>query len=133
MLIEESKFELQSVGRLSATLGKKTSPDHWSNLLWVGEKARLRPTNMILWWDLVEKYESELESFDKKQQKEKVANDEEPLAETRTKTKKVKKVSLFTAITFGHRTRNRSLLWIMIKRKRQLLKTLKLQLLVIKS
>jgi hypothetical protein len=61
--IDESKFELQSVGRLSATLVKSNSPEHWSNLLWTGEGARLKPTNMILWWDLVEKYESEIETY----------------------------------------------------------------------
>ena len=54
---------------------------------------------MILWWDLVEKYESELETFDKKQKKEQ-ASIEEPPTETRTKTKKVKKVSVCSSMTF---------------------------------
>jgi len=57
---------LQSVGRLSATLAKSKNPDYWQSLLKVGEGARLKPTNMIIWWDLVEKYESELEKFSKK-------------------------------------------------------------------
>ena len=43
VLIDESKFELQSVGRLSATLAKSVSPDYWQNLLRVGEGARLKP------------------------------------------------------------------------------------------
>jgi hypothetical protein len=47
---------------------------------------------MILWWDLVEKYESEIETFQKKQLKEQ-ASKEEPAVDSRTKTKKVKKVS----------------------------------------
>lgn len=90
--IDESKFELQSVGRLSATLVKSNSPNYWSNLLWTGEGARLKPSNMILWWDLVEKYESEIETFQKKQLKEQTSK-EEPVIDSKIKTKKVKKVS----------------------------------------
>ena len=29
VLVDESKFELQSVGRLSATLAKSKNPDSW--------------------------------------------------------------------------------------------------------
>jgi hypothetical protein len=54
---------------------------------------------MILWWDLVEKYESEIEIFQKKQLKEQTSK-EEPVVDTRIKTKKVKKVSTGSYLMF---------------------------------
>ncbi len=50
---------------------KNVSPEHWPSLLQTGEGARPKPNNMIIWWDLVEKFESELETHDKKALKEK--------------------------------------------------------------
>lgn len=58
-------FQFQSVGRLAVTLNKKDSPSRWPSLLHQGEGARPKPSNMIVWWDVLEKYESELESWQK--------------------------------------------------------------------
>ncbi len=69
--VGEAKFELQSVGRMSVVI-KKEEPGKWEVL------SDKKPGNLIVWWDLVEKYEEEL------------GTSQEPLQETK-KTKKVKK------------------------------------------
>ena len=58
-------FQLQSVGRLGVKLSKKDNPSRWPSLLYQGEGAKLKPSNMIVWWDVLEKYESELETWQK--------------------------------------------------------------------
>ena len=69
--VGEAKFELQSVGRMGVVI-KKEEASKWDVL------CDKKPSNLIVWWDLVEKYESEFK-----------ANDEPE--ETQKKTKKVKK------------------------------------------
>jgi len=58
--IDNGKFESQSVGRLGITL-YKIEKGRWDNLLYTGENAKTKPGNMIVWWDLIEKYEDELD------------------------------------------------------------------------
>lgn len=54
--VEDSKYELGSVGRLSVTLAKKGRPNRWRRLLQQTEKLN----NMQIWWDLHNKYEEAL-------------------------------------------------------------------------
>eukprot|EP00347_Sterkiella_histriomuscorum_P021293 403334511 len=54
--VEESKYELGSVGRMSVTLAKKGRPNRWRRLLQQTEKM----PNMQIWWDLHQKHEETL-------------------------------------------------------------------------
>lgn len=47
---------------------------------------------MIIWWDIVEKYESELEKWEKKQTKQANEDDDVVQSEQKNRVKKVKKV-----------------------------------------
>lgn len=56
---------------------------------------------MIIWWDLVEKYESELETFNKKKSKQdQTESDQTTQNEGKTKNKRVKKVSKASKLIF---------------------------------
>ena len=61
-VLDEAKFEIQSVGRLAITL-KKAQAAKWEQLV-----QGVKPGNMVVWWDLVEKYEKELESAGESQE-----------------------------------------------------------------
>ena len=61
-VLDEAKFETQSVGRLAITL-KKAQAAKWDQLV-----QGVKPGNMVVWWDLVEKYEKELESAGESQE-----------------------------------------------------------------
>lgn len=54
--VEESKYELGSVGRLSVVLAKKGRPNRWRRLLKQTEKM----SNMMIWWEMHEKHEDAL-------------------------------------------------------------------------
>ena len=56
VLEDSAKFEMQSVGRLAITF-KKLQAAKWEQLV-----QGVKHGNMVVWWDLVEKYEKELES-----------------------------------------------------------------------
>ena len=45
----------------------KTEKGRWDSLLYTGENAKNKPGNMIVWWDLIEKYEEELDNWTKPQ------------------------------------------------------------------
>lgn len=62
VLEDSAKFEVQSVGRLAITL-KKGQAAKWEQLV-----QGVKPGNMVVWWDLVEKYEKELESAGESQE-----------------------------------------------------------------
>ena len=57
----ESYFETQSVGRIYVSLTKThdDSNKKWSGLL---SSASVKPNNMNVWWDMLEKYEKDLQS-----------------------------------------------------------------------
>ena len=40
----------------------------------------MKPQNMVIWWDVLDKYESELEKWEKKQTKQQ-KEDDEPVTE----------------------------------------------------
>ena len=52
---------MESVGRLYISLQKANGPNKWPILFKTGQR---KPTNMLVWWDLVEKYENELNPYD---------------------------------------------------------------------
>jgi hypothetical protein len=58
---EESKYEMSSVGRMTFNLKKSDGPSKWEQLL-----TKSGPTNMHVWFAMQEKYEKDLEKFDKK-------------------------------------------------------------------
>lgn len=81
---DTAKFELQSVGRMGVTLQKREQQTKWHSLVADGSK---KPANMGVWWDQLEKYESELDKIDKNEIKD------EGVEQEATKKKKVKKSS----------------------------------------
>ena len=60
---ETAKFEKQSVGRLGVSMYKTDAPSQWDSLIQTGADAKPKPVNMGVWWDVVEKYEKELEEW----------------------------------------------------------------------
>ena len=55
----ESYFETQSVGRIYVSLSKTQGDSNkkWSGLLSIGS---VKPNNMNVWWEMLEKYEKDL-------------------------------------------------------------------------
>eukprot|EP00602_Paraphysomonas_sp_CaronLab_P004360 CAMPEP_0185030670 /NCGR_PEP_ID=MMETSP1103-20130426/17668_1 /TAXON_ID=36769 /ORGANISM="Paraphysomonas bandaiensis, Strain Caron Lab Isolate" /LENGTH=321 /DNA_ID=CAMNT_0027565883 /DNA_START=184 /DNA_END=1149 /DNA_ORIENTATION=+ len=56
---ENSTWSMASVGRMTLTLQKKNGPLKWSRLT----KGRKKPNNIHFWWELHDKYASELENL----------------------------------------------------------------------
>jgi hypothetical protein len=54
--IEQSYYELSSVGRIYLSLVKKEKPSRWRRLV----KSTDKMPNMQLWWELHDKYREEL-------------------------------------------------------------------------
>lgn len=57
---ELSTFEMSSVGRLYVSLSKIDKNTKWPKLLAEGQ---VKPPNMSTWWELVEKYQEEIEKM----------------------------------------------------------------------
>ena len=62
---EIDKFELQSVGRARVTL-RKLEPGRWLGLVKAGTR---KPSNLGVWWDIVEIHESTLDQFERDKNK----------------------------------------------------------------
>lgn len=83
--VSDSKFEVKSVGRLGVTL-QKSEKSRWDNLLKIGEGSRQKPGNMIVWWEMLDKYEEDLDKWTKDKLKEaeqlkKESTEETPVVE----------------------------------------------------
>ena len=57
---EESTWSKSSVGRFQITLKKKKAPSFWKNL---HRDGSIVPSNMKVWFDMKDKFETELKTY----------------------------------------------------------------------
>jgi hypothetical protein len=61
VIYEETKWNLNSVGRLQITLKKKKSPIYWKSLF---KEGTSHPNNVKVWSDMKQKFKNELNQYE---------------------------------------------------------------------
>ena len=90
IIAEDSKYEMASVGRMTFTFKKESHPSKWNQLLdtkALKVSGKKGPTNMHKWFQMQEKYDTELDKLDDDDDEDDAKNNKKSKAKSAATTK----------------------------------------------